>query len=273
MLKPLPSVLLAFIGVCAAVIAGEGQISMRLFLIAAAVLLAAAGANGLTNYLDRDLDARMRRTCLRSLASGIISPPQKVLPWLIFLIIAGLALAWFLHPLALLADLIGTLVAATWRKKVTCIYPQGMIASCAPILMGWFAVTTVLSWDILLLCGLVAVWLPLHVWSVIIVHREEYIRAGLDFFPINTEVGKSVRTLLVFAVVLLGVSVALYFVGGFGWLYLAAAVLLGSMMVWASARLVVSHGEGYAWRLYKLSSFPYLGVIFLVMCLDLWLLA
>ena len=61
-LKPLPSILLAFIGLCAAFIAGEGQLSYRLLLVLATVLIASAGADGLTNYLDRDIDARMQRT-------------------------------------------------------------------------------------------------------------------------------------------------------------------------------------------------------------------
>ena len=53
---------------------------------------------------------------------------------------AGLVMAWYLHPYAFLADLVGTAAAVIYRKKVTCVFPQGMIASCAPVLMGWFAV-------------------------------------------------------------------------------------------------------------------------------------
>ena len=79
-LKPLPTVLLAFIGAATAVIAGGGQLLLKLLLVLAAVLVAAAGANGLTNYLDRDIDARMRRTCFRALPSQAISPPARYCP-------------------------------------------------------------------------------------------------------------------------------------------------------------------------------------------------
>jgi len=263
---------LAFTGLCAAFIAGGGELSPRLLLVLIAILLAAAGANGLTNYLDRDIDGRMQRTRNRALPSQRIYPPQKVLPLIISLIIIGLALAWQLHPFAFLADLLGTLVAATWRKKVTCVYPQGVIASCAPILIGWFAVKTSLSWEILLLCILIMLWLPLHVWSLIITNREDYLQAGLDYFPVSTEVKNAVRVLLVFSLMLYVASVALYFVASFSWLYLVTANLLGVMMVYASSRLVISGATKDSWRLYKLSSFPYLGVIFLVMCLDVWIL-
>lgn len=271
-LKPLPSILLAFIGLCAAIIAGEGQLSPRLLLVLVAVLIATAGANGLTNYLDRDIDARMQRTRCRVLPSKRIYPSKKVLPLIIGLIVIGLVLAWQLHPFAFLADLVGTLVAATGRKKVTCVYPQGVIASCAPIIMGWLAVKPVVGWELLLLCVLIAVWLPLHVWSVNIAHREDYLQAGLSYFPISLEVKDSVKVLLAFSLALYAASIALYFVGGFAWLYLVLANILGIVMVYAASRLVISDATKDAWRLYRLSSFPYLGLIFLVMCLDIWLL-
>lgn len=188
------------------------------------------------------------------------------------LIIIGLVLAWQLHPFAFLADLGGTLAAATWRKKVTCVYPQGVMASCAPVLMGWFAIKPALGWEILLLCILIAVWLPLHVWSLIITNREDYLQAGLSYFPINCQVRVSVKVLLVFSLMLYVTSITLYFIGNFAWLYLVLANLLGVMMVYASSRLVISKAAKDSWRLYKLSAFPYLGLIFLIMCLDIWLL-
>jgi heme o synthase len=268
-LKPLPTVLLAFIGVTTAVIAGGGEISLKLLLVAAAVLVASAGANGLTNYLDRDLDARMQRTCLRALPSKRITPASRVLPMLIGLIVIGLGLAWLLGVWVFVTDAAGTLVAATWRKKVTCVYPQGMLASVAPVLMGWLAVTYSVTWSLLLLCLLIAMWLPLHVWSVNITHRDDYRQAGINYFPINLEVKDSVKVLLAFAVALYGVSIGLYFAGGFHWLYLTVANLLSLLMIFATARLVSTREAKDAWKLYRLSAFPYIGIIFLVMCLDI----
>jgi protoheme IX farnesyltransferase len=270
-LKPLPSILLAFIGACAAVIAGRG-LSLRLLLVFVAVLVAAAGANGLTNYLDRGIDARMKRTRNRALPSKKVYPASRVLPLVISLIVIGLLLAWYLHPLAFLADLLGTLAAATWRKRVTCVYPQGVIASCAPVLMGWLAVRPSVGWELWLLCILIVTWLPLHVWSVHIAHREDYRQAGLSYFPLGLEVKDSVKVLLVFSLVLYAASIVLYFIGNFAWLYLALANILGMVMVYASSRLVISRAAEDAWRLYRLSAFPYLGLLFLVMCLDVLIL-
>ena len=270
-MKPRASILLTFIGVCAAIIAGDGVLSLQLLLIALTIFIASAGANGLTNYLDCGIDASMRRTRHRALPSKRIYPPEKVLPLNISLVVIGLALAWFLHPFCFISDLIGTIAAVVGRKRATCVFPQGMLASCAPVLMGWFAIKPVPGWEILLLCILIAVWLPLHVWSIMIAHREDYLSAGLDFFPMNREAKDAVKVLLIFAVVLYAASIALYFVGDFAWLYLVVASVLGALMVYAGLRLVISSSSQNAWRLYKLSAFPYLGLIFLIMCLDIWI--
>ncbi|RPJ61942.1 MAG: hypothetical protein EHM12_04910, partial [Dehalococcoidia bacterium] len=72
-LKPRETSLLLFIGACAAVVAAsnvDGVFPVSDFILALiAITLGSAGANGLTNYLDRDVDARMKRTCNRVLPS------------------------------------------------------------------------------------------------------------------------------------------------------------------------------------------------------------
>lgn len=213
----------------------------------------------------------MERTRNRALPSKRIDPPQKVLPLIISLVIIGLALAWWLHPFAFLSGLIGTVASVAWRKRATCVFPQGMLASCAPVLMGWFAITPTLSWELALMCILIALWLPLHVWSVMIAHREDYINAGLTYFPMSRPAREAVKVLVIFSLVLAMTAVSLYFIGSFRFLYLIAAALLSIMMVYAAFRLLISKASQHAWKLYKLSSFPYLGLIFLVMCLDIWL--
>ncbi|MFC2005502.1 UbiA family prenyltransferase [Chloroflexota bacterium] len=262
---------MTFIGVCAAIIAGDGNLSLELMLIALTIFLASAGANGLTNYLDCGIDARMLRTENRALPSKRIYPPEKVLPFNIGLVIIGLALAWLLHPLCFISDLVGTTAAVVWRKRATCVFPQGMLASCAPVLMGWFAINPVFRWEILLLCILIALWLPLHVWSVMVANREDYTKAGLTYFPMSRETNEAVKVLLVFSLVLCAAAITLYFVGDFTLLYLIVAIILSIIMVYASSRLAISGGAHHAWKLYKLSAFPYLGLIFLTMCLDVWL--
>lgn len=104
-----------------------------------------------------------------------------------------------------------------------------------------------------------------------ITNRQDYIAAGLAYFPMSREVKEAVKVLPVLSLVLGVVAITLYFVGGFSILYLVAASLLSIIMVHASSRLVVADVSADAWKLFKLSAFPYLGLIFLAMCLDTWL--
>jgi len=270
-LKPVETSLLTFIGICSAIIAAAGYPSVKVFfLILIALLLGSAGSNGLTNYLDREVDARMTRTSNRALPSGRIVPPQKVLPLIIGLIVVGLALAWVLHPLCFLFGLIGVIASSIWRKTISCTF-LGIVAGCSPVLIGWFAISPVFDARILLLCGLVAIWTPIHVWTVMIANREDYLGAGLNYFPLSWQVKDVVKMLFGLSILLYLVSILIYIAADFHLLYLIVANILGALMIYANIRLLFSMTSVAAWRVYKLSAFPYLGIIFLTMCLDIWL--
>jgi protoheme IX farnesyltransferase len=270
-LKPRETVLLVFIGICSAIIAGQGSAPWDALLLAFAALTAgSAGANGVTNYLDRDVDARMKRTHLRSLPAERIVPARRALVWSLFLVIVALILAWFLHPLAFVFGLTGTVAASVFRKRVMCVI-QGGIAGCAPVLIGYVAVTHRLDLTILFLCILIAVWIPLHVWSVMVANREDYIQAGVVYFPVTWKAKDAIKVLMALSVLLYAASLALWAVGNFGWLYFVVANVTGAVMVYAGYNLLKSGTSLDAWRVYKLSAFPYLGVIFTVLCINFWI--
>ena len=240
-IKPRETGLLVFIGLITAFFATQGNLSIgRIILILVGLLFASAGANGLTNYLDRNIDSKMERTRRRALPSGRIYPPERVLYFTSILTTLGFVIAWYLHPYAFLADLIGTAAAVIYRKRVTCVFPQGMIASCAPVLMGWFAVKTSLNWEIGILCLLIAVWLPSHIWSIMTAHKEEYQSAGIKYFPINSTFHTVSKILFGFNLLLNAASLGLYFAGNLGILYLVVAVVSGLIMVYASLSLIIS---------------------------------
>jgi len=270
-LKPRETFLITFLGISSSVIAGGWGEWGRITIAGISILLGSAGVNGLTNYLDRELDAKMERTRRRPLPSKRIYPPEKILPLVAILIIIGLVLAWWLHPYAFIAGVVGVIASAVYRKRFTCVFPQGALASIAPILIGWFAISASFSWELVLLCLLIAFWLPLHVWSVMISYRDQYLKAGISFFPIGVDVKDSTKILFAFSLILYITSVALYFAADLGTIYLILANIMGLLMIYSSLQLVRSRASLEAWRLYKLSSFPYLGIIFIAMCLDLLL--
>ena len=270
-LKPVETSLLAFIGIFSAIIAAGGYPPARvLVLLLIALILGSAGSNGLTNYLDRKVDACMMRTYNRALPSKRIDPPQKTLPLIIGLIVVGLALAWILHPLCFLFGLIGVIASSVWRKTISCTF-LGIVAGCSPVLIGWFAISPAFNTTILLLCGLVAIWTPIHVWTVMIANREDYLGADLHYFPLSWQVKDVVKILFGLSILLYFVSIILYVAADFHLLYLIVANVLGILMIFANGRLLFSMTSVAAWRVYKLSAFPYLGIIFLTMGLDIWL--
>jgi protoheme IX farnesyltransferase len=271
-LKPVETSLLTFLGIASTIIASSGYPTAKVFfLVLIAVLLGSAGSNGLTNYIDRDVDARMARTSHRALPSKRIYPPQKALPLIFGLIFVGLALAWLLNPLCFVVGLIGVVASSVWRKTISCTF-LGIVAGCSPVLIGWLAISPAFDVRILLLCALVAVWTPVHVWTLMIANREDYLSAGLNYFPLSWQVKDVVKMLFGLSLILYMVSMILYAVGGFHLLYLIVANILGALMIYANTRLLFSMTSMAAWRVYKLSAFPYLGIIFLAMCLDMWLM-
>ena len=274
-LKPRETVLLTFIGLCASIVAsaGVGHLYAKLISLATlAILIGSGGTNGLTNYIDRDLDARMERVRHRPLPSKQIDPPQKMLPWAISLVIAGLIIAWFLHWLCFTFAAVGVVVAITFRKKVTCVFPQGALAGCSPVFIGYVAISKSVDLTLLFLCLLITIWIPLHVWSLMISHRDDYRQAGITYFPLSLDVKDSVKMLPVLSVLLVALSLALYFVGHFHWLYLATACFMGILTITSTARLIYKKLSSESWKVYKLTAFPYLGILFLAMALDVWLL-
>jgi len=272
-LKPRETSLLVFIGLCAAIVAAGGTPATDRFLLTlAAITLGSGGVNGLTNFIDREIDSRMKRTRRRCLASKRIKPPEKALVYCLTLTGIALGMAWVLHPWCFWAGLIGTVTAVTLRKTVFCPF-LGAISGCSPVLIAWFAFKPQFDLPLLLLCVMICIWVPLHVWSVMLANREDYLQGGVKYFPLSREFTRAVPALVLLSLPLFAASVALYFSGGMGVVYLTIASLLGALMLYANTRLLVSGASQDAWKVYKLSAFPYLGLIFLAMTLDVWLVA
>ena len=265
-LKPRETALLTFIGAMAGLMAGTPSWG-RLLLVALAVALGSAGVNGLTNYLDREVDARMERTRHRALPSQAIYPPEKVLPLCGGLVVVALALAWYLHPWAMMAGLLGTATALVGRKS-TFTHILGGISGSAPVLVGWLGVNPSFTPLLGLLVLLILAWVPLHVWSLMLACKDDYLGAGVRTFPLTWGERQARGVLLALAILVYGLSQAIFLVGGFSRAYFIVATGLGWLLVLASYRmLALPQGRG-AWQLYKLASFPYLGLLFITLGLD-----
>lgn len=269
--KPRETVLLSLTGVAAAVLAAKGSPELnRLLWVTLAVMIGSAGSNGTTNYLDREVDAKMERTRHRPLPSRRIFPPEKSLVWSVVLLAMGLAIAWFLDPWCFVIGLGGSFLAVIARKS-SITHILGIGSSCAPALIGWVAIEHSVGPVILIICLMIALWVPIHVWSVMVSYRDDYLQAGVNIFPLTQEIGTVAVILLVLTVCLYAGSIALYLTGHFSLVYLVIANVLGVNVLWASLNFVLNSTQANAFKVYKLSAFPYLGLLLVGMCVDQWL--
>jgi protoheme IX farnesyltransferase len=183
--------------------------------------LAAASANTLNCYLDRDIDVLMHRTERRPLVTGEVQPGEAlvfglvlgaaalaVLGWLVNLLAAGLALA---------AILFYVVVYTMVLKRRT---PQNIVwggaAGCMPVLIGWAAVTGRLSWAAVVLFGVIFLWTPPHYWPLSLKFRDDYSRAGVPMLPVVAPATEVSSKILAYAWATLLWSLLLVPLGGAG---------------------------------------------------------
>ncbi|MDP6782500.1 MAG: UbiA family prenyltransferase, partial [Dehalococcoidia bacterium] len=135
-LKPRETAMITFIGVATAVVASGGGLSLEMLLVTVATIaIGSGGVNGLTNYLDREVDGRMERTRGRALPSRRIRPTAMVVPYAGGLTALGLLLAWLLNPWAAVVGLVGTVASLVGRKSGF-THLLGGLAGAAPVLVG-----------------------------------------------------------------------------------------------------------------------------------------
>jgi protoheme IX farnesyltransferase len=272
-LKPRETALLAFIGACAGVVAAAqgaglgGATVPSLALASLAVLVGSAGTNGLTNYLDRRVDALMRRTRRRVLPAGLIRPPEKALVWSGLLAAGSLSLALALHPYAFLAG-VGGMACALVARKTWATHFLGAVSSTGPVLVAWFAVNPSVTPTPVLLALLLLLWVPVHVWNLMVAFRDDYLCAGVNIFPLDRSPRLVHWLSFGLSLTMYGTSLALWRWGGFGWPYFAIANAVGPLMVAASLRMLLTARPADAYRTFRLSAYPFLGLTFLGLAAD-----
>jgi protoheme IX farnesyltransferase len=143
----------------------------------------------------------------------------------------------------------------------------GGFSGGTPVLYGWAVIHNQVALTPLLIAALVVLWIPNHIWNLAIFHTEDYRRVKVPMLPAIYSFQKTVRCIVATVLLMFGCSIALYFVGGFGGLYLGAALALGAAVVAGNLWLFFRPSRELAWQLYKLSS-PYLFLLFAAMTLD-----
>jgi protoheme IX farnesyltransferase len=237
-----------------------------------AVTLGSSGANVLTCYIDRDIDAIMTRTKLRPLPSGRISA-NRALYYGLILVALSLILALIINPLSSLLMLIGIMInVIIYSKILKRRNPVNIIiggfSGGLPALIGYAAVKgTILEALPFLIAGLVVLWIPTHIWSLALKYREDYAKAKVPMLPVVVEENVAIRCIASTTIILIIFTLAIYFIGFFGLIYLTVAGALSVAMLFLNIKLFLKPSERNAWIVFKFSS-PYLALIFIAMMLD-----
>ena len=272
--KPASVLLLVFTGLATMIVAAGGwSLPPELLLITlAALTLGCAGANTLTCYIDRDMDQVMERTKGRPLPSGRIQPPERALYWGLFLTAVSLALAWMINPLVFVLGLLGfadnvLVYSLLLKRRSAWNIVLGGFSGGIPVLSAWAAVSGSIDLVALLMAAVVVLWIPNHIWNLAIYHADDYKRVQVPMLPAVVSLEKTTRCTMATVVLMYLVSLALYFVGGFGPIYLITALGFGLFMTVSNFVLALHPSRDKAWVMFKISS-PYLFVLFVAMTLD-----
>jgi protoheme IX farnesyltransferase len=159
-------------------------------------------------------------------------------------------------------------VYTMWLKRRT---PQNIViggaAGAVPPLVAWAAVTGGLAGTPLYLFSIVFFWTPPHFWSLSLLMKDEYARAGVPMLPVVRGEGETRRQILLYAVLLYAVSQLPFCAGAFGVTYLVCSVVLGAAFIAGAYRLLRRADRRTALRLY-LFSLAYLALLFGAMVAD-----
>ena len=227
-----------------AVTPGPQPAAWQSVALALAVLISAASAGAFNQYVERDLDAQMRRTRRRPFASGRFKPGAAWLAAILLLLgIAVLMAALSANPVSALYVFLGAFVYGgvytIWlkRRSWTNIVVGGLAGSFA-VLAGAAAVDPALPPAPIVLAIVLFLWTPPHFWSLAAALHEDYARAHIPMLPVLIGVRATSWVILGHALVLSALSLSLI-AFGLGWIYLAGAIIGGALFVWRSVQFVL----------------------------------
>ncbi|MDP8023801.1 MAG: heme o synthase [Nitrososphaeria archaeon] len=268
--KPAVSLLLFLGGITGAFMDFEKIVSDPIeFLIGMiALYLAIAGANALSNYIDRDIDAKMKRTCNRALPSGKLTPKEAI-TFATSILIIGLIIALFVNLyefIWILAGIIFDPILYNFMSKRRTYYNIliGSIAGGTPVMAGWSAVTGELfSIKPFLILLAIIIWTPVHIWSIAIKYKDDYQRANIPMLPVVKGIKLSSYAIGIFAIALFLVT-AFYGLEYMNMLFALIMIMFGIVILALSIKLFISSKvEKDSMRLFIFSNI-YLAIVFIL---------
>lgn len=253
-------------------LAGGGAFALLLHTLLGTAL-AASGTNALNQWVERDADAKMRRTAQRPLPAGRLSS-REALAFATLISLLGLV-----YLLVFVNLLTASVVAFTLTSYVFVYTPLkrktwlstvvGAVPGALPIVAGWTATGQTINAVAVTLFGIMFVWQMPHFFALAWIYREDYGRAGFQMLTVVDRSGvRAARQGALFAAALLPISLLPTLLGLTGAIYfVGAAVLSVGFLGLAGLMHVRGPNERLAVRLFT-GSIIYLPVLLVLMVID-----
>ncbi len=241
-----------------------------------AVALGAGAAGSLNMWYEADVDALMKRTCLRPIPTGRVTKNQALVFGLLISLLSIFILytfSNFLSALMLFITIFFYVVIYTiWLKKKT---PQNIViggaAGAFPPVIGWTIASNSISFEPILLFLIIFFWTPSHFWALSLYKTEDYTNAKIPMLPVVSGIRTTKINIFVYAIILLIISLAPYFFNYFGLTYLFSSTILGLYYTYLCYELLKSKNENDEKNISKkifVYSIAYLFLIYLIILLD-----
>lgn len=228
-----------------AITPGASLSILQTVVLGLAVLGSSAAAGAFNHLVERDLDARMKRTENRPFVTGRLRAGPVWYLTIFLLLAASVGAAFYvLNGASALYVFLGAfvygVVYTVWLKRRTVwnIVVGGLSGSFA-VLAGAAAVDPTLSASSLALAMVLFLWTPPHFWSLAAALRDDYARAGVPMLPAVLDERSSAWIILINTLLLVGVSMTPVLYGA-GWVYWAMAAIGGSYFLYRSVQYVLA---------------------------------
>ncbi|AZS43543.1 Protoheme IX farnesyltransferase [Microbacterium oleivorans] len=249
-----------------------------LWLILATVVggaMSAGSAASFNMYLDRDIDAHMKRTENRPLVTGEVSPRGAlVFSWTLAVVSTVWLLAftnWVAAALSATAIFFYVVIYTILLKRRTeQNIVWGGIAGCFPVIIGWSAVTGSLTWTPFILFLLVFLWTPPHYWPLSMKYKGDYAEVDVPMLGATRNGAQVGLQVILYAWATIASSLLLIPVAGMGLVYTVSAVVFGGWFVYESHILYARAVRGEKVQPMRVfhASITYLTLLFVAIAID-----
>jgi len=236
------------------------------------ITLLAFGVATLNQVWERKTDLLMERTAKRPLPTQRVTPAEALVFGILLCVISEIYLVFLVNGLTAILGLVvivGYVFLYTPLKTRTSMSTAiGALPGAMPPLMGWTSSANEITLGAWVLFALLFLWQFPHFLAIAWMYREQYAKAGILMLPVVEPEGRiTAQQIVIFTILLLPVSLAPYFLGVAGMIYLVGASVLWLWFLTASIQAARAKSVEKARKL-LLVSVLYLPLVFALMVLN-----